>query len=295
VSVFTAVTAEALERWLTACGAGPLRTFSGVEGGVENSNFRVQCGAGTFVLTLFEWMPREHAERTLACTHALAESGLPVADPWPQAHGWTAPLEGKPAALSRWLDGTHPVTPTIAQCVAIGDFLGHLHARGPAPLSDSRGVTWRTETALKVAPMLSPDEQALLERSLADAAALSTLPGGFIHADLFRDNALFEGDTLTGVIDFHYACGGPFAYDLAVAVLDWCPEDDSRREALFAAYERHRQLTPEERGQWPRLQRMAALRFWLSRAHDAAFPRPGRDVLIKDPAEMRDWLARWWG
>ena len=218
-------------------------------------------------------------------------------------------LAGKPAALARWLSGTHPGTPTLAQCAAIGDFLGRLHTAeltlGSDPKHrlkqrlgsdpkvslgfDSRGHAWRTATAARVAPTLNSEDRELLEAALADASALPKLPEGAIHADLFRDNALFEGDKLCGVIDFHYACRGPFAYDLAVAVLDWCA-DATAEQMLLVGYARHRVFSDAELTQWPRLKRMAALRFWLSRLHDTHFPRPGGVVLVKDPDMMRDRL-----
>ncbi len=158
-------------------------------------------------------------------------------------------------------------------------------------LGDSRGPAWRAESAARVIPKLDSEDRDLLEAALADAAALPNLPEGAIHADLFRDNALFENDTLRGVIDFHYACRGPFAYDLAVAALDWCA-DDAVEHALMAGYAEHRTLTEEELAQWPRLKRMAALRFWLSRLHDVHFPRPGGAVLVKPPEHMRDRLRQ---
>src|SRR3546814_13714121 len=64
-----------------------------------------------------------------------------------------------------------------------------------------------------------------------------------IHADLFRDNAMFEGTHLTGLIDFYNACSGPMLYDVAIALNDWCSDDNGvldgpRTRALLRSEER---------------------------------------------------------
>ncbi|MCA1799333.1 MAG: phosphotransferase [Xanthomonadaceae bacterium] len=292
MSVFTAVTEAELAGWLLACKAGALHAMRAVEGGVENTNYCIDTARGRFVLTLFEWQTADEAERTLALTATLADAGLPVARPWPQPGGWTAPLAGKPAALADWIDGSHPEVPTLNQCSEIGGFLGQCASVGAVlrtAIANPRDAAWRARTAAKLPP------DPLRDAALADATALPVLPSGLIHADLFRDNALFDGDSLRGVIDFHYACTGPFLYDVAVAALDWCWAGDAldvgRLRALCGAYAAQREPEQAERAAFGALLQLAALRFWLSREHDALHPRPGRAVQVKDGGEMRARLA----
>ena len=153
-----------------------------------------------------------------------------------------------------------------------------------------RGPDWRQQMAITVMPLLDIQSAEFLKDELAFQAdyAKLDLPSGITHSDLFRDNALFDGDELKGIIDFYYACDEYLLYDLAVAVNDWCVNangliDSERYEALMAAYSEQRSLTVDEHRHFNLVLRAAALRFWLSRLQDKLFPREGELTQIKNP------------
>ena len=120
----------------------------------------------------------------------------------------------------------------------------------------------------------------------------SALPRGVIHADLFRDNALWSADDqLSGVLDFYFAGEDALLFDLAVVVNDWCADDD-RFRALLAGYTDGRPLTEAEIQAWPAVRRAAALRFWLLRLEALHMPRDGEVVTRKNPDEFRQRLVQ---
>jgi homoserine kinase type II len=158
----------------------------------------------------------------------------------------------------------------------------------------SRNEDWRIQTSKLVMPKLNKDEQDLLNRELnyIKTTKVGHLHTSVIHADLFRDNALFIDDELTGVIDFYYAYNGFSIYDLAVTVNDWCTSGDNNRDkenlvAFLTAYQTIRYIEENERNAWIYVLRLAALRFWLSRLQDKYFPRSGEITHTKDPNRFK--------
>lgn len=301
MSVFTPITKEDLAHWLEDYAVGRLVSFEGIAEGVQNSNFFVTTTLGRYVLTLFESVPRADLPYYLHLTAHLAHLGLPVPAPVADRHNeYLGTLSDRPAALVRRLAGRWQMAPTPAHCTRIGAMLAGLHLAGQSYRRrhpNPRGVAWRNETAERVRQHLPTDEATLLAEELDWQATqdFTSLPQGVIHADLFRDNVLWDGDVIGGVIDFYFAGSDALLFDVAVTVNDWCsmPDgalDTARSTALLEAYDRERAFTAPEREMWPAILRAAALRFWLSRLDDFHLPREGEMVQVKNPDEYRDIL-----
>lgn len=295
MSVYTNVSRDELAAWLAPLGIGELRDFAGIAAGMQNSNYYVTAGAGRWVLTLFEQLPVEQLGFYLDLQAWLAERGLPcprpVADP--AGHRWRL-LAGKPAALLTCLAGKDVVAPRAAQCHTVGATLARLHLAGadfPAPPPNPCGAAWRQAVGAELLPLVSAEERALLADELAFQVGLdlSGLPRGVIHADLFRDNVLWDGERLSGLLDFYFAGEDCLLFDLAVVANDWCA-DEASLAALLAGYQTIRSLTATENAAWPGQRRAAALRFWLLRLQVRHHPRPGDLVTIKDPDQFRSLL-----
>lgn len=304
MSVYTRIERHELEEFLRHYPLGELVDYSGISAGIENSNYFVTTQQGQFVLTLFETMAAAELPYFLDLMAHLAEHGVPSAHPQADKQGhYLRSLKGKPAALVQRLRGANVEQPTRLQCAAVGTALGQMHTAGlsfSGQRANQRGPHWWSNTAQKLIPRLVLDDVELLSTELrfqASARQTCELRRGVIHADLFRDNALFVGESLTGIIDFYYACNDLLLYDLAVTVNDWCsnadgPLDGSLLESLLNPYLQQHPFSPAEQQAWPVMLRAAALRFWLSRLHDMHFPRKGEITHTKNPDVFRRILLQ---
>ncbi len=299
MAVYTEVSFDEAAGLVERLALGPLQTLRPCAGGIENTNYFVDTGHGRYVLTLFERLDDTQLPFYLALMKHLADRGLPVPGPHAAADGAILHrVAGKPAALVDRLPGVHHLAPDAAHCASLGTLLAEMHvavADFPLRQPNLRGLAWWQATVPVVLPFLDAERQALASSELAyqvevaGSALHAALPRGAIHADLFRDNALFEGDRLSGVLDFYFAGVDALAFDIAVCLNDWCIDLASgrlatdRAEALVAAYSAVRPLTSAERRLMPALLRAAALRFWISRLWDAHLPRDAMLLTAHDP------------
>jgi homoserine kinase type II len=298
LSVYTTVGRDELAAWLQPLGLGELIDYAGIAAGMQNSNYFVTTASGRFVLTLFERIEVSALEFYLALQDRLAQRGIPCPQPLAAGDGsYWRQLAGKPAALLTCLPGAALESPDTEHCRAVGDMLARLHlaaADMPQPLPNPCGAAWRQVTGEALLPLLAADERELLadELRFQSAQDYSTLPRGIIHADLFRDNVLWDScGQLSGVLDFYFAGEDVLLFDLAVVANDWC-FDDATLAALLAGYTSQRPLTEAEKAAWPAMRRAAALRFWLLRLEVRHQPRRGEVVTIKNPEHFRHMLAR---
>jgi len=312
MAVFTELTDDDVRAFVARLDAGDLQALQPVHAGIENTNYFVTTSRGAWVLTLFERLTHAQLPFYLRLMQHLARHGLPVPEPRAAGDGALVhTLQGKPAALCTRLAGRHVDAPGTHHCAALGHLLVGLHA-GAVDFElmqpNLRGLSWWLDTAPQVRPFLGADAAALLDdeiafqQQLAASAAYAGLPRAAVHADLFRDNVLFDGpdghEHLSGCVDFYFAGVDTLLFDVAVCINDWCLADetgridDGRAGALLAAYADRRALTPAEHRLFPALLRAAALRFWLSRLADMHLPREAAVLQPKDPHHFERLLRQ---
>jgi homoserine kinase type II len=306
MAVFTEVSFDEAAQLIDRLGLGALRELSPCAGGIENTNYFVHSDRGDWVLTVFERLGFDQLPFYLGLMQHLARKGLPVPEPRTDATGnFLHTIVGKPASLVNLLPGQSIDAPMLAHCSLLGVTLAHLHDAAvdfPLQQPNLRGLDWWEQTVPVVQPHVAPAlaqrlaEELDFQQRFHAAASTQSLPKGPVHADLFRDNALFDGPPdsprLSGVFDFYFAGVDHHVFDLAVCVNDWCIDLDTGRlepehaEALLRAYHLHRPMTPAELRALPGMRRAAALRFWLSRLADWYLPREAALLKPKDPTHF---------
>jgi len=302
MAVFTAVSLDDLHQWIKQFPLGQAVGLEGISSGIDNSNFFLTTETGQYVLTIFENLRFEQLPFYVGLMAHLAARGIPVPAPVANRDGeLVVPLHAKPAIIVSRLSGASQLDPQPVHCAEVGRMLARMHLAAQdfaLQQPNLRGLDWWEETAPAVLPFLDQDEASLLgsevafQRDVAGEASYAQLPRGPVHADLFRNNVMFEGERLSGCFDFYFAGVDTWLYDVAVTVNDWCIDlatgtlDPARVRALLDAYHAVRPFTAGEAEAWQPLLRAGALRFWLSRLYDLHLPRAAELLTPHDPTHF---------
>lgn len=312
MAVFTEVSHDEAAALLRHINLGELTHIEGCAGGIENTNYFVSTTLNEeqrhYVLTVFERLTFEQLPFYLHLMKHLAQNGIPVPDPAADANGRILhSLKGKPAAVVDKLRGRSELSPQPTHCKQVGAMLARMHLAGQSydrNQPNLRGLTWWNDTVPVVLPHVSEDQAALLrnemayQNHMASTAAYAALPSGPVHADLFRDNVMFEDGLLTGFFDFYFAGCDTWLFDMAVCLNDWCINLETgaphveREAAMLQAYASVRPLTTEEHQLLPAMKRAGALRFWISRLWDWHLPREASMLKPHDPSHFERVLRQ---
>lgn len=305
MAVYTEVTDEDLARFLGQYDIGQALSCKGIAEGVENSNYLLQTEQGSFILTLYEKRVNpDDLPFFISLMRHLADRGIPCPTPVPGQDGEALrELCGRPAAIISFLTGMSPRRISVNHCAGVGAALGDMHKAGADfPVQRRNSLTvgdWRPlfeacdGRADEICPGLNDEisqELDIIERSWPASGGISDVPMGVIHADLFPDNIFFISNSLSGIIDFYFACTDFLAYDIAICLNAWCFEQDrsfnvTKARRLLQSYCEHRPLNEEERALLPLFARGSAMRFLLTRLYDWLNQPEGALVRPKDPME----------
>lgn len=306
MSVYTTLTLKEVQDFAAPYGLEVIDLIP-IQGGIQNTNYFLVCENQQYVLTVFEDMDEQAAGEMVPVLQHLGQAGLAV--PVPLSHSGKAihTLKNKPAQIAPRMMGEHPMPSTVAQAEAIAIAQAKMHvALKDFKLERAfvRDHAYWYNVAQEIKPSLNAADKVLLGKLLGLYEALTAVypdrPRGFIHSDLFRDNTLFEGDQLKGILDFYELNKDEFLFDIAITLNDFCtnyPEvtlNEEKANAFLKAYETVRPLTEDEKSCLELYLAMAAGRFWMMRLQvaqkNAAEGRTGEDILQKNPEEMRNML-----
>ena len=282
---------------------GTFARLTGIEQGVENSNYFLDvvgpdASMDRYVLTLFERRVRERdLPFFMGVMAAFAGQGVTVPRPIAAADASILQqVSGRPAVITSFLAGTQRLEPAPGDCAAMGTALADMHiAATTIKLTRPNDLSldgWKNLVSA-CAPGADHVFPGLADFLTTELAWLThhwprNLPRSVIHGDLFPDNVFFEGQSVSGIIDFYFACTDITLYDLAICLISWCWREDHWRfenaEAFLRSYTDGRTLTDTEKNALAVLLRGASFRFLLSRLYDWINQVDNAVVHVKNPA-----------
>lgn len=204
------VPAAALD-WAAAALGGPaVRVLRGLRDG--GSPWLIQAGGRRAVLRTGPPGGQRQIATEAAGLAVAAGTGVPA--PALLGHDDGTAAGGVPVLLSAWLPGSSliPERPDPARLRALGAAAARLHA---VPLAPAGALPVRHHpigdedfAALRAGHDLGPVQRAA--QDALDRARPAAEPPVFVHGDLWQGNALFDGPSLTGLVDWDAAgCGAP--------------------------------------------------------------------------------------
>ena len=273
----------------TLCSNYGLGTISQIDlatGGIENLNYFIDLKhnntLSSYVLTLIK-TPSYSGDSYFDMMGLLKQLEVPVPFPLKDLKGnlFTYINSNEKALLQPRLPGEHISEVEIQHIRQLAATVAGLHQISYKSLKDlpahPRNLEWVLVQSKKVKQYLADDdEDALLHASLSKVKTLirrletANVSKSLIHADLFKDNVLFNKEQLSGLLDFHHASIGYCMYDLAVIAIDWCRAQDGGLNLcllyeLLKIYNAKKPITSDELWLFKDFIVFAALNFWLSR------------------------------
>ncbi|WP_151708437.1 homoserine kinase [Acinetobacter brisouii] len=309
MSVYTPLSLNEVQQFSAAYGLEVVELIP-IQGGIQNTNyFIVTHDQKQFVLTVFENETEQSAGELVPVLQQLAAHGVPVAAPLSHDGRAIHYIVGKPAQIAPRVWGEHPEITTTGQVAEIAKAQAKLHVAlqdFPLTRSHSRDHGYWTEIGQDLKNSMSVADAELFDQVYAVFAEYQAQypqrPKGWVHSDLFRDNTLFKGDELQGILDFFELNFDELLFDVAITINDFCSQfpnvelDADKLQAYLDAYQQIRVLTDDEQACLNVYLAMAACRFWLLRLNvarlNAAQGRGGDDVHCKNPNEMRAMLQQ---
>jgi homoserine kinase type II len=300
MAVYTHVGAEQVAAFLQAYDVGALISFKGIAEGVQNTNFFVETTQNRFILTLYESRVNpDDLPFFFALLDHLHRAGCKVPRFITDRNGqWLQTLAGRPACLIEFLQGVSLSAPTAKQAFATGHALGEMHTALSCftqTRPNSLGLDdWRPLAQKCGDAQLDAIQPGLAVRVEQECAYLAAhwprhLPKAAVHADLFPDNVLMLGDTVSGLIDFYFACTDVRAYDIAVTHAAWSFSADGGQylsdigTGILSGYKAAFPMDAATLEAMPVLFRGASLRFLLTRCFDWINTPANALVTRKDP------------
>ena len=303
MSVYTNLNNKDIANLLKKYDIGSLTSYKGISDGITNTNYFLNTTKGKYVITVFEDIKKSKVIKYLKLMNFFSEKGLCSPEIMITKSGdILTVIKSKPCSIMEKLSGKTIEQSNTKLCKSVGETIANFHIASvnyKNKIKNSRDIDWVEKNIEKVRDYLSKEQLRILNRSSEIFKKLFklNLPQGMIHSDLFRDNVLAKENTVKGIIDYYYSFNGPFIYELAVIINDWCINKDgslnkNKYDSFIKSYNNIRKLNASEIKYINNAMIAAGLRFYLSRLVDMIFPKVGEITHIKDPSVFENILIK---
>ena len=301
MAVYTQISINELNLFLSKYNIDKINEFSGIKGGTSNSNYLLTADNKKFILTIFEERTnQENLPFYFDLMNHLNAHDIKCPEVIKDKQGnFSNSIKQKHAVITSFLTGSSLEKIKPIHCSNLGLTIAKMHnaseklniKRENELGFDKLGIiieklkTYKKHIDDEKLKFIE-DEFLFLSREIS-----KDLPSGIIHADLFPDNIFFEENNLTGIIDFYFSCNDFYAYEIAICLNAWCFEDSNnefnptKAKYLLGSYNQERKFSNEEVEALPLLARASALRYLLTRLLDFYSHEDSDLILKKDPNE----------
>ncbi len=303
MAVYTKLNKNEIEEIISLYKLKNLESFAPIEEGIENTNYIIIANKKKYILTIFEKRVKEQ-DLPFFCEliSLLNKSGFKC--PLPLLNLENSPIttfKRKKLTILTFISGKSKENLSNENCEDIGKEAAKLHlltSNFKIHRKNALSIeSWRSmfENIKDKCIRIHKDLPNLIEANLKDIEKNwpSNLPSGIIHADLFKDNIIFENNKISGIIDFTFSCNDFYALEIAICFNALCFDgvksnlsfNVTKAKKFIDGYSSIRKLSDQERNSIKILSQGAALRFLLTRVFDAINTVEGALVKIKDPIE----------
>jgi len=303
MAVYTKLEKEDIDIILEDYSIGNLEKFDPIEEGVENTNYRILVNKKKYILTIYEKRV-DNKDLPFFCslTTELFKKNfkcpLPIKN---KKNEMISDYRNKKLTILSFIDGDSKKHLSENDSYKIGLETSRLHTlTNNIDLYRKNSLSidsWvKIYNEIKLAYKNKDDPKLkFIEDSLNQIKQNwpRNLPSGIIHGDIFIDNIIFQGENISGIIDYTFACNDFFAFDIAICLNALCFDlvgDKYNFNILNArnflkGYIKNRSLEENEKQNMGVLCQGAALRFLLTRLIDSITQDDLAFVKIKDPTE----------
>ena len=303
MAVYTKLDKRDIEVILSNYSIGKLKSFKGIQEGIENTNYYLLVEEKKYILTIYEKRvnPKDlpfFSKLMTGLDNKNYKCPVPIIN---NKNVTISEYKGKKMMIVSFLEGKAKQILTPSDCKQVGAEVARMHEiTKDFKIKRNNNLSvksWRSlfNSIKDECTKINKDLPKLIDTNLIDVENNwpKNLPSGIIHADLFSDNIFFQDEKFSGIIDFYFSCNDFYSFEIAICFNALCFDGQknnlsfnvTKAKNFINGYSSIRKLSNEEKENIKVLSQGAALRFLLTRVFDALNTVEGAIVKVKDPLE----------